>query len=386
MDKQLNFLFILATAGISSFLMCLLILVTQPLHARFSMDSDLVGIQKFHLQPVPRIGGVAIVVGMLAVPLAIHLFRRDVILDPYARPMLFAIVAGMPAFLAGLVEDITKTVSVRARLIATFFSALLGAWLLDASLNRVDVIGLDTLLQFAPFSLVVTAIAVGGVANSVNIIDGFNGIASGSMIVFLAGIAALAHQAHDPLVLQLSLIGIGAALGILALNFPTGRIFIGDGGAYLLGFWLAEMAVLLVMRNAHITPWQLLAICAYPVSEVLFSMYRRRIIRKSAPGAPDRLHLHTLLYRRFICQRLSAHTTRRGWVRNAAVACFLLPWMAFATTISVVYGNTLPKAFLITALQVFAYLAVYGRLVRGHWCFRPLVLLGLRRQTRERPV
>jgi UDP-N-acetylmuramyl pentapeptide phosphotransferase/UDP-N-acetylglucosamine-1-phosphate transferase len=386
MDTQLNFLFILATAGISSFLMCLLLLVTQPLHARFSMDSDLVGIQKIHLQPVPRIGGIAIVSGMLAVPLAIYLFHRDVALHSYARPMLFAILAGMPAFIAGLVEDITKTVSVRARLIATFFSALLGAWMLGASLSRVDVIGLDTLLQFTPFSLVVTAIAVGGVANSVNIIDGFNGIASGSMIVFLAGIAVLAHQAHDPLVLQLSLIGIGAALGILALNFPTGRIFIGDGGAYLLGFWLAEMAVLLVARNAHITPWQLLAICAYPVSEVLFSMYRRRIIRKSAPGAPDRLHLHTLLYRRFICQRLPARTTRRAWVRNAAVACFLLPWMAFATTISVVYGNTLPKAFLITALQVFAYLAVYGRLVRGHWCLRPLVLLGLRRQTRERPV
>jgi UDP-N-acetylmuramyl pentapeptide phosphotransferase/UDP-N-acetylglucosamine-1-phosphate transferase len=386
MDTQFHIFSAMTTAGMISFLICLVILMTQPLHARFSMDSDLTGIQKFHSRPVPRIGGVAVIAGLLAVPVSIYLFRKDPALAPYAKPMLFAILAAGPAFVAGLAEDLTKTVSVRARLIATFFSALLGAWLLGASLSRVDVIGLDFLLQFAPFSLVVTAVAVGGVANSVNIIDGFNGIASGTVIVLLGGIAFLAHQANDPVVFHLSLMGIGAALGILALNFPTGRLFIGDGGAYLLGFWLAEMAVLLVARNAHITAWQMLAICAYPVSEVLFSMYRRRIIRKSAPGAPDRLHLHTLLYRRFICHRLPAHTASHPWVRNAAVACLLVPWLSIATTVSVVYGKTIPSAFLITFLQVFAYLAVYGRLVRGHWCFRPMVLLGLRRQTRERPV
>lgn len=382
MNIQLDVFFAIATASISSFLTAIVILLTQPLHARFSMDSDLGGIQKFHFRPVPRIGGVAVLVGLLTMPVYLNLGREGIVSYQDANTMFFAIMAALPAFFAGLLEDLTKKVSVRDRLIATFLSALLGAWLLGASLHRVDVIGLDILLQFAPFSLVVTAIAVGGVANSINLIDGFNGIAGGVVIIILSAIAVLAHQVNDPVVFNLSLIGIGAALGFLLLNFPTGRLFMGDGGAYLLGFWVAEMAVLLVVRNASINAWQLLAICAYPVIEVIFSMYRRRVIRKCAPGAPDRLHLHSLLYRRFICLRLPACKSGRTWVRNASVACLIVPCLSIATTISVIYGNTIASAFLISAFQVLVYLAVYGRLVRGHWCFRPTVLLGFRNKTK----
>lgn len=386
MNAQFDSLFALSTAWISSFAMCVLILLSQSLHSRYSMDFDVRGIQKFHSRPVPRIGGLAVIIGLLTVPSCIAFLSGHSALHQYKEFMFYAILAAVPAFAAGLVEDLTKTVSVRTRLIATFISALLGAWLLGAALNRVDVIGLDFLLGYAPFSLIVTAIAVSGVANSINIIDGFNGIATGTVTVLLGGIAFLAYESDDFLVFNLCLMGIGAALGFMALNFPTGRLFMGDGGAYLLGFWVAEMAVLLVVRNVHVTAWQVLAICAYPVTEVLFSIYRRKVIRKVAAGAPDRLHLHTLIYRRFICNRLPANQYRRHWVRNAAVACILVPWLAFATIVSVVYGKSIPGAFVISFLQVFLYLAVYGRLVRGHWCFRPTVLLGLRREIRERPV
>lgn len=385
MDNQVNLLFAIAIASASSVSICVVVLLTQSWHARFSMDSDLNGIQKFHKRPVPRIGGLAMIAGLLAVPVSIYVFGKNLELQQYAKPMLLAILAAGPAFLAGLAEDLTKSVSVRARLIATFFSALLGAWLLGAALNRMDVVGLDLLLGFAPVSLVVTAVAVGGLANSINIIDGFNGIASGVAIVILAGIGVLAYGVGDRVVMHLCLIGAGAAIGLALLNFPTGRLFMGDGGAYLLGFWIGEMAVLLVVRNAQITAWQLLAICAYPVTEVLFSMYRRRVIRRVAPGAPDRLHLHTLIYRRLICTRLPA-STHRPWLRNAAVACVIVPWVVLTTTIAVRYGRTIPGAFLITLFQVFVYLAVYGRLVRGHWCLRPMVLLGFRRVSKETVV
>jgi UDP-N-acetylmuramyl pentapeptide phosphotransferase/UDP-N-acetylglucosamine-1-phosphate transferase len=372
-------------AGVSSFAACIVILLTQPLHARFTMDADLCGIQKFHLKPVPRIGGVAVISGLLAVPVYIYFRYEDQVSGVYVNAIVFALISAAPAFAAGLAEDLTKSVSVRMRLIATFLSALLGSWLLGASLTRVDIVGFDFLLQFAPFSLVVTAIAVAGVANSVNIIDGFNGIAAGAVIVILSGIAFLANQVGDQLVFILSLAGIGAAMGMVVLNFPTGRLFMGDGGAYLLGFWVAEMAVLLVARNLQITAWQLLAICAYPVTEVMFSIYRRKFIRKVGPGTADRLHLHTLIYRRVVCRHIRDRKSR-AWIRNAAVACLLVPWISVATWVSVTYGGTIARAFLIIFAQVFIYVAVYGRLVRGHWCFQPAVLLGLRRQTKVRPV
>lgn len=385
MDTQLIAICIVVAAGVGSFSMCIGILLTEPLHAPFSMDSDLNGIQKFHCKPVPRIGSVALMAGLLGTPLYIYLFQYDTLSHQFAEIMLLTILAAVPAFAAGLTEDLTKTVSVRMRLIATFISALLGAWLLGASLNRVDVIGLDYFLEFAPISLVATAIAVGGVANSVNIIDGFNGIASGVVAVILAGIAYLAYLIGDTVVMHLCLAGIGAAIGFALVNFPTGRLFMGDGGAYLLGFWIGEMAVLLVVRNSQVTAWQLFAICAYPITEVLFTIYRRRVIRKIAPGAPDRLHLHTLIYRRLICTRMPAHP-QKHWKRNATVACVIVPWVALTTAIAVRYGRTIPGAFLITLFQVLVYLAVYGRLVRGHWCLRPMVLLGLRRASKVRAV
>jgi UDP-N-acetylmuramyl pentapeptide phosphotransferase/UDP-N-acetylglucosamine-1-phosphate transferase len=385
MTPHYDIVFAASVAGVISFSACLIIILTQPFHSRFSMDTDLCGIQKFHVKPVPRIGGVAVFAGLLAAPLYGYFCDRDVFPQVHATLLIYAVIAALPAFIAGLAEDLTKSVSVRTRLLATFFSALMGAWLLGASLNRVDIIGFDLLLQFAPFSLIVTTIAVAGVANSINIIDGFNGIASGTVIVILTGIAFVANQLNDQIVLGLALAGIGAAVGLMILNFPTGRLFMGDGGAYLLGFWVAEVAVLLVARNAHVTAWQLLAICAYPVTEVIFSIYRRKFIRQVGPGVPDRLHLHSLIYRRLVCKWMRA-SKPKGWIRNAAVACVLIPWISIAALVSVVYGKTIVSAFLITLFQVFVYVAVYGRLVRGHWCLQPAVLLGLRRKIKERPV
>lgn len=159
----------------------------------------------------------------------------------------------------------------------------------------------------------------------------------------------------------------------------------GDGGAYLLGFWIAEVAVLTIVRNPAINTWQILAICAYPIIEVLFSMYRRKVVQKASVGAPDRLHLHSLIYRRLACQRIPRNDDQ-PWIRNATVACIVVTWIAPATLLTVFLGNTILAAIAILFIQVFSYLAFYARLVRGHWCFNPAVVLGLRPEHRTKPL
>jgi UDP-N-acetylmuramyl pentapeptide phosphotransferase/UDP-N-acetylglucosamine-1-phosphate transferase len=230
--------------------------------------------------------------------------------------------------------------------------------------------GLDQLMQSLPVAIIVTTIAVAGVANAVNIIDGFHGVAGSAAAIILAALGFLAWQAGDAFVAKLALLGIGAAIGFLAVNYPTGRLFMGDGGAYLLGFWLAEVAVLLVMRNPEINAWQVLAICAYPVIEVLYSVYRRKVIRKSSPGAPDRLHLHTLIYRRVVCQ-LMPRNEAQPWLRNAAVAWAIAAWIAAAAALAVAFGGTVSGAAVVLLAQVLLYMAVYTRLIRGRWRLRP---------------
>jgi UDP-N-acetylmuramyl pentapeptide phosphotransferase/UDP-N-acetylglucosamine-1-phosphate transferase len=371
-----------ATAAIASFTASLLIVLTQNWHGKHSLDKDIDGVQKFHTTPVPRVGGIALLIGILAA-FTVFAFDQPIIASLDIVSLLLLVLASLPAFLAGVTEDLTKKVSVKARLFSTFASALLACTLLGAYLPRLDIVGVDSVLLLSPIAaVVITAFAVAGVANSINIIDGFHGVAGIAVVIMLAGIGTLSWQAGDVFVTYLALLGIGTTLGFLFVNYPTGRIFMGDGGAYFLGFWLAEVAVLLVVRNPEISPWQVLAICGYPVIEVVYSMYRRKVVRKASPGAPDRLHLHTLIYRRVVCQVLRRNRFQ-PWMRNASVACVIASWIGAVTLITLWVGNTVAAAVTILLVNLLLYMAFYTRLVRGRWHLNPVVALGF---FRARPV
>ncbi len=370
-----------------SLIVCSLNIVTERWHGRYSFDADVNGIQKVHKQLVSRTGGIALLSGVLAVPVFGDFDYYPVAVREETRLIILKfLLAATPAFLAGIIEDLTKKVSVRTRLCSVFVSAFLAAWLLGAHLPRLDIWILDGVLDWVPLSLAVTAFAVVGVTNSINIVDGFHGVAGGTVVVVLAGAGYLSWKGGDVLVTQLALAGMGATIGFLLLNYPTGRLFMGDGGAYFIGFWAAEVAVLTIVRNPGINAWQILAIYAYPVIEVLFSMYRRKMLRSALVGAPDRLHLHSLFYRRVACHRISAG--KYPWMRNAGVACFVTGWLATATVCAVLLGDSTAAAVMLVLVQILAYVAVYMRLVRGHWgrCRNPAVILGLRPQPRSRAI
>ena len=231
----------------------------------------------------------------------------------------------MPAFTGGLAEDLTKKVGVLARLLLTMAAGVLASVLIGATLTRLDVPGLDNLLQYWPLlAIAFTAFAVSGAANAINIIDGYNGLAAGYAIIALAALAWVSMQVGDQVVLLASLAMLGALFGFVVWNWPGGRIFLGDGGAYLLGFWLAELGVLLVMRNPQVSPWFPLVIMAYPIWETLFSMYRRKIVRQHQVGHPDAMHLHQLVYQRLIRKSSAPGGITKQHPRNSRVAPLLL--------------------------------------------------------------
>jgi UDP-N-acetylmuramyl pentapeptide phosphotransferase/UDP-N-acetylglucosamine-1-phosphate transferase len=353
------------TVFFASFSLCWLVVLSQKWHGGLSHDHDLDGVQKVHTTAVPRIGGVGVAVGLM---LGFLLFcgrssGASGLQDTSGVCLLLA--CSLPAFLAGLVEDVTKRVSVKVRLAATALSAVIASAVIGATVNQLDLWGVDALLAFTPFAVLVTAIVVAGGSNAINIIDGFNGLSGSTIVIMCGGFAAVALQHNDQFVAMLAVLGIGATLGFLAVNYPSGKLFLGDGGAYFLGFWVSEMAVLLV-RNPDVSAWQILAICAYPVIEVLFSIYRRRMIQNVSPGAPDALHLHTLVYRRLVFKYVSKDQAR-PWKRNAAVVCVIAPALAVCVAVSATIGASTPVSLLIVVAQLALYVAVYGRLVRGRW-------------------
>jgi UDP-N-acetylmuramyl pentapeptide phosphotransferase/UDP-N-acetylglucosamine-1-phosphate transferase len=246
----------------------------------------------------------------------------------------------------------------------TFASAVLASLLVGATLDRLDMPGLDVLLQWPVFAVAFTAFAVGGIANSINIIDGYNGLAGGYAVIVLAALALVAGQVGDPVVLTASLAMIGALLGFLVWNYPAGRIFMGDGGAYLLGFWLGELSVLLVVRNPEVSPWFPLMLLAYPVVDTLFSMYRRWLLRNRSAGDADAMHLHQLVYKRLARVGVGSKKPKDRKRRNNLV----VPYVCAGTLIFVIPTLLLWRStsWLVTLGVVFwiAYLWLYLRLIR----------------------
>jgi len=358
----------LLTAG-ASFAANAAIIGSQRWHGKLSHDHDLGGVQKMHTVAVPRIGGIGVVAGLMFGVWAFRMLFPGQIEESQINLILLLLAASLPAFIAGVIEDFTKRVSVRVRLAATVASSLLASGLLGATLGDLNIWGLDSLLVFAPVAIVVTAVIVAGAANAVNIIDGFNGLSSSTIILMSAGLGAIAWQYDDAFVMTLAALSGGAACGFFLLNYPAGKLFLGDGGAYFLGFWVAEMAVLLLVRHAEINAWQVLGVCAYPIIEVLFSIYRRRFIQNVSPGAPDALHLHTLVFRRVVFKHVRRDPVR-SWKRNAGVIWFISPVVALCIAGSVFLGHSVSSAILLVAMQLALYVAAYGRVVRGRWSVR----------------
>lgn len=352
-------LLVLLASGIAAAFAGALVVRYQALHARWSIDPVQAAPQKSHATPTPRIGGLCLVAGLLVAETALVATGQGETRALFGLLLL----AGAPAFLGGIAEDATKKVGAAPRLLFTMLAAAFGVWLLGAVIPRLDVPGLDALLKWSPFAIAFTAFAVGGVTHSINIIDGYNGLAGGLALVVLAAMAWVSALLGDGFLLVCALAMIGALLGFLAWNYPKGRIFLGDGGAYLLGFWLAELSVLIVARHPQVSPWFPLLLLAYPIWETLFSMFRRKVVQGVSPGLPDRLHLHQLIWMRMASLAAGASGPESlARLNNRVAPCIWLASLACAVPAVILWRESL---WLTAAALVFCllYLVLYTRLL-----------------------
>ena len=338
---------------------CFLVIRYSHTHAHLFADHDMSGPQKFHARPVPRVGGIGIFLGVIGAQLLIWL-------APFDGAMLGLMVVGCaaPTFFSGLAEDLTKTQSPRRRLFFTAVSAGLAAWILGAVIDRTDVPGLDWIVSFTAAGVLVTVFAVAGVANSVNIIDGFNGLAAMCVVMMLAAIAYVAYQAGDATIAMCALAGVGAVMGFFVWNFPAGLIFLGDGGAYFLGFYVAELSILLLQRNAVVSPLFPLLMCIYPIFETVFSMYRRKFIRGRPVGMPDGVHLHSLIYRRMIRWAVGNKSAKMLTRRNSMTAPYLWFLCMLSIVPAVCFWDSSPVLGVFILLFAVTYVFLYSRIVR----------------------
>lgn len=349
---------ILCVAFITSLVITLLVVRYDHLHGHLTADHDLDGIQKFHAIAVPRIGGIGVFAGVLIALLVTLVVHPEV--NEFG---LVVLLCGSVAFIAGLIEDFTKKVGVKERLLATAISGLCGGFLLGGWLTRLDIPGLDYLIAIPVISIFVTCIAISGVANAYNIIDGYNGLAGVVSIIVLLGLAYVARQVGDIHIEAIALAMVGAIAGFLVWNFPRGLIFLGDGGAYLIGFMIAELSVLLVARNSAVSPWFPLLLSFYPIFETIFSMYRKKIKRGMSPGIPDGLHLHMLIYKRVVRWAVGSDCVRQKTMRNALTAPYLWVLSGFAVMPAVLFWDNTVALVAFCVLFSVSYLFIYWAII-----------------------
>lgn len=319
--------------------------------------------QRFHAGHVPRLGGAAMMLGCAVG------WGWGLTISASAAPLSGTQVLGwgltmLIAAGAGLAEDITHRVAARWRMLLTGLAGVAAVIFLDLHIGPLDLDLLEPLWAAAPWlGTLLAIVAVAGLPNAFNLIDGYNGLAATVALICCLAIAWVAWQVGDLELMALVLVAAGATLGFLLWNYPRGLIFAGDGGAYLWGAVIAVASIQLVQRHEQVSPWFPALLLIYPVWETLFSIYRK-LARGQSPGAPDALHFHQLIYRRIVRPIPHPDPARRLLARNNRTTPYLWVLALLAAWPAVVFWRDTVTLMVFCGLFVASYVLAYVGIVR----------------------
>lgn len=331
-----------------SFLLCLT-LSERRFRTLFRSSSR---IQDLHSRSISRLGGVAIITPVgCYVSLVFGLTSSS--------PITLIVLLSSFSLLIGLWDDLSGHVRPIIRISLLVLLAI-AAGNLVGWLDRIDSFLFYFDEKWLPIvSWIATILAVVGLTNSFNLVDGLNGLTAGLFLTVLFGLYGLSLKSGVPTEIQtLLILCIASTLGFLAVNYPKGRIFLGDCGAYLIGFLITQLCILINSLAYEISSWSFFLLCLYPIVETVFTMIRRG--RRCL--TPDNKHLHQQLH--FYLLNRYQKLNHRDWIPNS-IASFLcvLFFVPFAFLAVYFCQN---KTALIVSITGFCvgYLCLYGTLER----------------------
>lgn len=316
---------------------------------KFTKRDDIKAVQASHVTPAARIGGVSIV---LALAIATTPFLDTLISWPYYWLLL---LSAIPVFTIGFCEDLGYFSSPRSRLLAALISGAVFISLFGAWLPRTDIPGLDLAIQWTPIGILFSLFLATGISHSFNLIDGLNGLSGFTAIGVAISLATISHQVglveHRDVLLVIS----SAIFGFLVFNFPFGKIFLGDAGAYVIGHLLFWMSILILCAEPIVTPFAILLIFFWPVADTLLAIIRR--IYLGVPiSHPDRLHFHQLIMR---CVEIVFLGRKRRHIANPLATVIMLPLVFTPMVIGVLLALDRSKAMLACFLYAIFFFVAY---------------------------
>ncbi len=330
--------FALIFMGMSLFLNCL---VAYLWHKKFYRKLGLKtyqAIQRIHLNETPRLGGLIFILSLAS-------FVAFSNTNESIQLLKIILICLIPIILVGIKEDLFHNVEPSIRLLALLFVG----WLFRAQFTGslpilTDIPFIRKLVLLEGGISLFYILSMAAIANGMNLIDGVNGLCGAVALSILSAFLFLSYKTADMMMLFLIFSVILCLIPFLLINYPYGRIFLGDLGAYSLGLILSMLAIILFGRHPEVSPWGAVLILIYPATEVVFSLLRRMVKRVSIYHA-DTEHLHLKLFHFFRVQ--SAYKK----ISNSLVTPTLtLLWIFPMFTITWTYQ----KAFyIVTAIIIF---------------------------------
>ena len=321
-------------------------------------SADLTAVQASHTRATSRLGGVAVFAAVFAGTW--FWFSSPSVSSSY---QLF-LLASAPLFVAGVAEDLGYPTGVRLRLVAAVvsggaFVAAFGQWL-----PRLDIPILDLAMAVPLFAIPFTVVACAGVTHAFNLIDGLNGLSSFVSIGVAMSLMAICAQVGLWAHFQAPGLLLAAVAGFLVVNFPFGRVFLGDGGAYVVGHILVWTSVSIVWNAPDVSAFAILLIFFWPIADTLLAVWRRTV-RGADMTRPDRLHFHQLVMRGL---EIAVLGRGRRSLANPLAATVIVPMAIVPMFLGALfYDNVAATAWL----SLYAFLSFFLTYLAGmHWSRR----------------
>ena len=294
---------------------------------------------KTHKEPVPYLGGVAIIIGVILVSYGVA------IIDGFDSKNLLLMTSVLaPALVLGAIGfwDDLRNLRPAPRLAIQSAAGLFTAWILISQ----NTLGTPT--ESTIIDVLITSIWIVGICNSINFFDNLDGGAAGTVAVSTLGITLIAFAQGQELIAALSVVTAGATIGFLLWNKSPAKIYMGDAGALFLGI---IVSVLTIRLNPGINPlWNSIALLpmllAVPILDTCIAVFSR-IKRGISPFTGGKDHLSHRLMRKGLSKRNTAYCL---WVMQAsfvALALIVYTWTAsLGTPVIVLAGAYWLGAFV----------------------------------------
>jgi len=280
---------------------------------------DLPGERKVHKKPIPRLGGIAIWLGTIFALITVVLIQGAY---PFGNSISAILVGGTIMFILGMVDD-TYGLSAKFKLIVQVGAALI-TFLLGVQINYANLPFMHTPIIFGLWSLPITLLWVVGLSNAFNFIDGVDGLAGtlGTVSAITLGIIALVIQPPQDTCTLLCFILAGAVMGFLVFNYNPAKIFMGDSGSLFMGFLLATLSIVGVMKSVAVTIFLPIFVLVVPIFDICFAT-TRRLLKGKSPFSADAEHLHHKLLKAGFSHNKTVLTLMVATIAAGLVATYI---------------------------------------------------------------